>query len=176
MGWRTTRGFRTVRIEAPEGSSLPELLTPELRRTVYALDLRQAASVRLRRGRKACSRTSPEHSRWAGRRTWSFSVESDPRRRRTPENLEQESSPPVGRDGGSRGGPKHRGGAVSSTKCSTSRPSSWPPSIVAWPRKFAQRNLPFLFIAAGLPQVAALAGEAKSYAERLFDLSRDWSA
>ena len=43
------KGFRTVRIEAPEGCSLPELLTPELRRTVYALDLRRAAGHRLRR-------------------------------------------------------------------------------------------------------------------------------
>ena len=35
--------------------------------------------------------------------------------------------------------------------------------------EIAQRNLPFLFAGAGLPQVAALAGKAKSYAERLFD-------
>lgn len=32
-----------------------------------------------------------------------------------------------------------------------------------------QRGLPFLLIATGLPQIAALAGEAKSYAERLFE-------
>jgi hypothetical protein len=31
-----------------------------------------------------------------------------------------------------------------------------------------QRNLPILFFGAGLPQVAALSGDAKSYAERLF--------
>jgi len=31
-----------------------------------------------------------------------------------------------------------------------------------------QRNLPVLFFGAGLPQVAALSGDAKSYAERLF--------
>jgi AAA ATPase domain len=31
-----------------------------------------------------------------------------------------------------------------------------------------QKNLPILFFGAGLPQVAALSGEAKSYAERLF--------
>ena len=43
------KGFRTVRIEASEGSSLPELLAPELRRTIYHLDLRQGASARLRR-------------------------------------------------------------------------------------------------------------------------------
>ena len=42
-------GFRTVRIETPEGSSLPELLTPELRRILFALDLRRAAGHRLQR-------------------------------------------------------------------------------------------------------------------------------
>lgn len=35
--------------------------------------------------------------------------------------------------------------------------------------KVSQKNLPFLFFGAGLPQIAKLAGEAKSYAERLFD-------
>ena len=42
-----------------------------------------------------------------------------------------------------------------------------------------QKNLPIMFFGAGLPQVAALSGDAKSYAERLFNypsvgpLSRD---
>jgi hypothetical protein len=35
--------------------------------------------------------------------------------------------------------------------------------------KISQRQLPFLFFGGGLPQLAKLAGEAKSYAERLFD-------
>lgn len=35
--------------------------------------------------------------------------------------------------------------------------------------KVTQRGLPFVFFGAGLPQVAGLAGDAKSYAERLFD-------
>lgn len=35
--------------------------------------------------------------------------------------------------------------------------------------KIAQRQLPLLFYGAGLPQLAKLAGDAKSYAERLFD-------
>jgi hypothetical protein len=34
--------------------------------------------------------------------------------------------------------------------------------------KINQKNLPVLFFGAGLPQVAALSGDAKSYAERLF--------
>ena len=35
--------------------------------------------------------------------------------------------------------------------------------------RVAQRGLPVVLFGAGLPQVAAMAGEAKSYAERLFD-------
>jgi hypothetical protein len=35
--------------------------------------------------------------------------------------------------------------------------------------KIGQRGLPLVVFGAGLPQLAALAGEAKSYAERLFD-------
>ena len=42
-------------------------------------------------------------------------------------------------------------------------------AVIVACHEIAQRNLPFLFIGAGLPQVAALAGKAKSYAERLFD-------
>lgn len=42
------------------------------------------------------------------------------------------------------------------------------PLIVALHRA-SQRGLPILFFGAGLPQIAALSGEAKSYSERLFD-------
>jgi len=35
--------------------------------------------------------------------------------------------------------------------------------------RISQKNLPFVMFGAGLPQLAGLAGEAKSYAERLFD-------
>ena len=34
--------------------------------------------------------------------------------------------------------------------------------------RISQKNLPILVVAAGLPQVAGLSGDAKSYAERLF--------
>jgi hypothetical protein len=41
-------------------------------------------------------------------------------------------------------------------------------ALIVTAHKLTQRGLPFLVIGAGLPQLAALAGEAKSYAERLF--------
>jgi hypothetical protein len=42
-------------------------------------------------------------------------------------------------------------------------------ALIVAVHKLGQRALPFLLFGAGLPQLAALAGEAKSYSERLFD-------
>lgn len=42
-------------------------------------------------------------------------------------------------------------------------------SLIVSMHRIAQKGLPVVLFGAGLPQVAALAGEAKSYAERLFD-------
>jgi hypothetical protein len=42
-------------------------------------------------------------------------------------------------------------------------------ALIVAVHKLGQRGLPFVVFGAGLPQLAALAGEAKSYAERLFD-------
>lgn len=41
--------------------------------------------------------------------------------------------------------------------------------IIVAMHRISQKGLPIVLFGAGLPQVAALAGEAKSYAERLFD-------
>ncbi|MFP3326077.1 hypothetical protein R0K05_23790, partial [Planococcus sp. SIMBA_160] len=38
--------------------------------------------------------------------------------------------------------------------------------------KTVQRKLPITFVGAGLPQIAELAGDAKSYAERLFQFPK----
>ena len=42
-------------------------------------------------------------------------------------------------------------------------------ALIVSVHKVGQKGLPFILFGAGLPQLAALAGEAKSYAERLFD-------
>ena len=41
-------------------------------------------------------------------------------------------------------------------------------SLISALHRSIQRNLPVTLVGAGLPQIAQLAGEAKSYAERLF--------
>jgi hypothetical protein len=42
-------------------------------------------------------------------------------------------------------------------------------ALIAASHKVSQKGLPIVFICAGLPQIAALTGDAKSYAERLFE-------
>jgi hypothetical protein len=42
-------------------------------------------------------------------------------------------------------------------------------ALIVSVHKISQKSLPVVFFGAGLPQLAGLAGEAKSYAERLFD-------
>lgn len=41
--------------------------------------------------------------------------------------------------------------------------------LIAASHRITQKSLPVVFICAGLPQIAALTGDAKSYAERLFE-------
>lgn len=42
-------------------------------------------------------------------------------------------------------------------------------ALIVSAHRLSQKGLPFVLFGAGLPQLAALAGDAKSYAERLFD-------
>ena len=158
------KGYRTVRIEAPEGSSLPELLTPELRRTVYALDLRQAAGHRLRRAAGVLANFARAFKVTTG--DLELSVDLAPGEGDT--GILEQDLPRL---------------LVAMAEAAADRytavglfidevqylSSSELGAVIAACHEIAQRNLPFLFIGAGLPQVAALAGKAKSYAERLFD-------
>ena len=158
------KGFRTVRIEAPEGSSLPELLTPELRRTIYALDLRQAASLHLRRAASVLANFAKAFKVAAG--DLELSVDLAPGEGDTG-NLEQDL-PRLLIAVAEAAADRHTAVGLFIDEVQYLSSVELAAVIVAC-HEIAQRNLPFLFIGAGLPQVAALAGKAKSYAERLFD-------
>ena len=158
------KGFRTVRIEAPEGSSLPELLTPELRRMVYALDLQQATGWRLRRAAGVLVNFAKAFSVAVG--DLELSVDLAPGEGDTG-NLEQDlprllvamAEAAADRD-------TAVGLFIDEVQYLSSSELA---AVIVACHEIAQQNLPFLFVGAGLPQVAALAGKAKSYAERLFD-------
>ena len=165
-GLADDKGFHTVRIEAPEGSSLPELLTPELRRTIYALDLRQAASQHLRRAASVLANFAKAFKVSAG--DLELSVDLAPGEGDTG-NLEQDL-PRLLVAMAEAAADRHTAVGLFIDEVQYLSSVELAAVIVAC-HEIAQRNLPFLFTGAGLPQVAALAGKAKSYAGAALRLS-----
>ncbi len=160
------KGFRAVRIEAPEGASLPQLLVPELRRLLHGLDLRQAATHQLRRAANVLGKFARAFKVKAVDVDLEFSVDLSPGEGDSG-NLEQDL-PQLLVALAEAAADRQTAIGLFIDEIQYLSPSELAAVIVAC-HEIAQRNLPFLFVGAGLPQVAALAGKAKSYAERLFD-------
>ncbi|MCY3819440.1 MAG: AAA family ATPase [Gammaproteobacteria bacterium] len=158
------RGFCTIRMEAPEGGSLPELLAPELRRTLYSLDLRRATGRHLHRAAGVLANFAKAFKVTVG--DFGFSVDVTPGEGDTG-NLEQDL-PPLLVAAAKAAAERETAVALFIDEVQYLSSQELAAVIVAC-HEIAQENLPFLFMGAGLPQVAALAGKAKSYAERLFD-------
>ena len=158
------KGFQTAKIEAPEGGALPELLVPELRRILYGLDLKAAAGRRMRQAVTVLRNFASVFKVTMGE--IEFGIERAPGLADTG-NLEQDLPDLL----------------TAVAEAATERDSAIGlfldevqylsakelAAIVVACHEAAQTELPFLFIGAGLPQIAALAGNAKSYAERLFN-------
>ena len=157
------KGFHTAKIEAPEGGTLPQLLAPELRRILYDLDLKAAAGRHLRTAVATLRNFIGAFKVKTG--DVEFGIEPTPGHADTG-NLEQDLPDLI----------------VAIAEAAKSRDSAIGlfvdevqylsgeelAALIVACHEVAQRNLPLLFIGAGLPQIAALAGNAKSYAERLF--------
>ena len=158
------KGFETAKIEAPEGGALPELLAPELRRILYSLDVRQAGGQHLRRAVNVLRGFANAFKVKIG--DIEFSVEPAPGEGDSG-NLEQDLPRLLMAVAEAAA---ERRSAVGLLIDEIQYLSAVELAAVAVAcHEIAQRNLPLLFIGAGLPQVAALAGRAKSYAERLLD-------
>ena len=158
------KGFETAKIEAPEGGALPELLAPELRRILYALDVRQAGGRHLRRAVNVLRGFANVFKVKIG--DIEFSVEPAPGEGDSG-NLEQDL-PRLLMAVAEAAAERRSAVGLFIDEIQYLSAVELAAVVVAC-HEIAQRNLPLLFIGAGLPQVAALAGRAKSYAERLFD-------
>ena len=158
------QGFRTAKVEAPEGGRLPELLAPELRRILYALDLKAAAGAKMRDAVSALRNFAGVFKVKVGE--IEFGLAKDPGRADTG-NLQQDLPDLLIAIAEAA---KERDSAVALFIDEVQYLSVEELSaVVVSCHEIAQRNLPLFFVGAGLPQIAALAGNAKSYAERLFD-------
>jgi hypothetical protein len=157
-------GFETIKIEAPEGGALPGLLAPEMRRVLYALDLKAAAGAKLRQAVAVLRNFVGAFKMKIGE--IDFGIEAAPGRADTG-NLQQDL--PVLMLAIAEAAAE-KNSAISLFLDEVQYLSADElAAVIVGCHELSQRNLPFLFIGAGLPQVAALAGNAKSYAERLFN-------
>ncbi len=158
------KGFQTLRIEAPEGASLPALLTPELRHLVHTLDLRRRAGRTLRQGASALAGFAKAFKVNVG--PFGFGVDLAPGEADSGD-IEQDL-PRLLAIVAQAAADRNTAIALFVDEVQYLAAEELGAVIVGC-HEIAQRNLPFLFVGAGLPQVVALSGRAKSYAERLFD-------
>lgn len=156
-------GHLTSFIEAPEGKSLGELLIPRIQQVLRKLSAAQAAKARahaaLRALRSFAATITVSHGEW------SIAVDPEPG---VADSGDLESDLPelfvrVGEAAQAAG----KAWTLLIDEVQYLKAADLAALIVAL-HKVSQKNLPVLFFGAGLPQVAALSGEAKSYAERLF--------
>ncbi|MCG5053832.1 MAG: ATP-binding protein [Myxococcales bacterium] len=158
------RDYLTVLLEAPEDRRLAEMLVPPLRSMLFKLsrmertkDVARRALAVLRAFAGALKVSAGEVEFGVNPETGtadSGSLEAD-----LPELLMEVASAAKQAD-------KAVALFVDEAHYLVERDLS---ALIVSIHKLGQRGLPFVVFGAGLPQLAALAGEARSYAERLFD-------
>ncbi|RFC64070.1 ATP-binding protein [Fulvimarina endophytica] len=156
-------GFLTSFIEAPEDKRLADLLYPKIHQVLRKLSLVEAAKTASHRALKALRSFAGAFRIKVG----DFEVAVDPEPGLADSgNLEYDVTElfqSVGEAARAAG----RGWAILIDEVQYLSPEELGALIVAIHR-VNQRSLPILLFGAGLPAIAALSGDAKSYAERLF--------
>jgi hypothetical protein len=158
-------GFRVILIEAPEEKSLPDMLAPSLKSLLFGLDRMQGVSEKVKRSLRVLRA-------WVGTpqvtiHDITYGLAYDPEHGVADSgNLETdlgalfEAVAEAAQD-------RKVGVALLIDEVQYLSTEELSAIIVAMHR-MQQRQLPLVFIGAGLPTIPGLAGAAKSYSERLF--------
>lgn len=161
-------GIHTIRIEAPENRSLPALLAPQLRLALLRLSRIEAAKAQAIRGLRALAG-------FASKLKLTYNdIEV---------GLDYEPEPGLADNGDLEGDLtallEQVGMAAREAKTVLVIfidelqyvPEAQMAALISALHRCAQSQLPVTVVGAGLPQLRGRMGEAKSYAERLFDFS-----
>lgn len=159
------QSYRVASVEAHEGKTLAELLVPSLQSALYAMSVLEGAKDKARRGLRVLK------SFLNGLKVSLYDVEVglsiDPEHGAADSGDLEVDLPnlfvSVGEAAQSAGKPI----ALLIDELQYLSEKEFSASIMSM-HKIAQANLPVILIGAGLPQILGLAGESKSYAERLF--------
>lgn len=159
-------GYRTVLIEAIEDRSLGELLVPHLRRLLFDLDRLAGVGDKVKRG-LAVLRSFISAIKVTVDDT-SFGLDIEPEKGAADSGDLQVDLPPLFEAIGEAAQDRDVAVALLIDELQYFDQQELGALIMAMHR-IQQRQLPLVLLGAGLPILPGLAGEAKSYAERLFD-------
>jgi hypothetical protein len=160
-------GFQSSLIEAHEGKSLPELVVPALRKVLFSLSLTAAAGDKGRRALRALrSFMGTVKISW---NDMELGIEPVPG---TADSGDLENDLcDLFLAVGEAAAEKDTAVALCIDEMQYLSEKEFSALIMAV-HKVSQLNLPLVIVGAGLPQILGLAGESKSYSERLFDYPR----
>lgn len=157
-------GFLSIILEAPEDRRLAELVVPPLRSALFQMSRTEQARTMARRALGALRAFAKAFKVSVG--DFEFSVEAE---QGTADSGNLESDLPALMLAAAAAA-KQAGRGIALLLDEVQYLGSEDLSaLIVTAHRLAQKNLPFLFFGAGLPQLAGLVGDAKSYAERLFD-------
>ena len=157
-------GCYPILIEAPEGRGLAELLVPHLRRLLVRLDRSERRRERVRRAVQALRSFAGAFKVAVGE----FEVSVEPETGLADSGELVVDLPALFVAVAQAAQEVETAAILMIDEVQYLAAEDLGALIVALHR-VTQRGLPMLFFGAGLPQLAGLAGDAKSYAERLFD-------
>jgi hypothetical protein len=156
-------GHLTSSIEAPEGKVLSEMLVPKINQVLRKLSTSQNAKAKVHQALRALRSFASAFKLSYGDASISVDPEVGVADSGDMEADLSELFVRVGEAALSAG----KAWTLLIDEVQYLRMADWAALIVAL-HKVNQKGLPIVFFGAGLPQVAALSGDAKSYAERLF--------
>lgn len=159
-------GFQTVRIEAPEGRSLPAMLAPQLRQALLRLSRVEAAKELAKRGLKALAGFAKGLKLKYG--DIEVGLDHEPEAGLADNGDLEHDLQALLEAAGCAAQAAATALLIFIDELQYVKEDELAALIVAMHR-CAQRRMPVMLVGAGLPQLRGRMGNAKSYAERLFD-------
>lgn len=159
-------GYRTILVEAHENKSLAILLVPHLRRLLYELDRLAGAGNKVRRGIAVLKSFISGVKVTVGE--VEFGIDIEPEQGAADSGDLEVDLPNLFSAIGEAAEERGTAAAILVDEIQYFSSSELSALIMAM-HKMQQRQLPLLLVGAGLPILPGLAGESKSYAERLFN-------
>lgn len=154
-----------IDVEAHEGKTLPQLLVPGIRKAFFSLSLIEAAKEKARRGLRVLKGFLSGIKLNLGETDISLSIEPE---RGTADSGDLETDLPeliVALGEAAKSAGRSIAIIIDELQYLSSEEFS---ALIMSMHKVNQRSLPITMIGAGLPQILGLAGNSKSYSERLF--------